>query len=52
MLVPPRLPGFRIPYLVHRLAIYNRLRQSGLVEDFACHSSLAVLSRLGAELTG
>jgi len=37
--------------LVHRLAIYNRLRQSGLVEDFACHSNLAVLSRLGTELS-
>jgi len=27
------------------------IRQSGLVEDFACLSNLAVLSRLGTDLT-
>ena len=41
---PPARYGFGRPYLVHRLAIYNRLCQSGLVADYTGHSSLAVLS--------
>jgi hypothetical protein len=45
---PPPLPGFHSPYLVHRLAIYSRLCQSGLVADFAGHSSLAILSGPGS----
>ncbi|MBN2187624.1 MAG: hypothetical protein JW732_09310 [Dehalococcoidia bacterium] len=51
-MVPRRLPGFRSPYLVHRLAIYNRLRQPGLVEDFTRLDNLAILSRPGTEMTG
>jgi hypothetical protein len=47
-LVPPPLPDAHRPYLVHRLAIYSRLCQSGLVADFAGYNSLAVLSGAGS----
>jgi hypothetical protein len=50
---PPRRADFDRPYLVHRMAIYNRLCQSGLVADLAGHSNLAILSRPGTGgLTG
>ena len=51
-LVSPQLTGFCSPYLVHRLAIYNWLRRSGLVEDSTGLGNLAVLSGPGAEVTG
>jgi len=50
-LVPPPLRDLGGPYLVHRLAIYNRLRQSELVADYTCHNSLAVLSGPGTDVT-
>ncbi len=50
---PARRGDFGRPYLVHRLAIYNRLCQSALVADYTGHSNLAVLSRPGTgSLTG
>jgi hypothetical protein len=50
---PPPLRDFGRPYMVYWLAIYNRLCQSDLVEDYTGRSSVAVLSRPGTDgLTG
>ena len=49
-LVPPPLANSHRPYLVHRLAIYNRLCWFGLVGDFTCPSNLAVLPGAGVDL--
>jgi hypothetical protein len=50
-LAKPHLTGSGIRYLVHGLAIYDRLCRSGLVGDYTCHSSLAILSRPDTSLT-
>ena len=49
-LVPPPLADSYWPYLVHRLAIYNRLCRLGLVADFTSHNNLAILSWAGTNL--
>ena len=36
------------PYLVHGLAIHDRLRRPGLVADYTGHSGLAILSGPGS----
>jgi hypothetical protein len=46
-----RLTGCCRRYLVHRLAVHNRLCRAGLVEDFAGHNNLAILSGRGAGLS-
>ncbi len=49
-LVPPPLADSHRPYLVHRLAVYNRFCRSGLVGDSTCHNNLAVFSGAGVAL--